>query len=70
MAAVPFPYGIDKATDASLPRVGFTPMQVPDVYDPDHQRRLIAELTRALANADMAYRQIERRLRALEGETP
>lgn len=70
MSTIPFPYGTNKATDARLPRVGFTPMPVPDTYDPDHQRRLIAELTRALGVADMALRQMERRLRALEGDTP
>lgn len=70
MSTIPFPYGTRKDTDARLPRSGFVPLSVPNVYDPDHQRRLIAELTRALGVMDMALRQMERRLRALEGDTP
>ena len=69
-ATVPFPYGTDKAADPRLPRAEFTPGQVPESYDPEYQRRLVAEMARCFNALDMAVAQIERRLRIIEETLP
>ena len=69
-STVPFPYGTDKATGSRLPRVEFTPGQVPETYDPEYQRRFVAELARSFNAVDMALAQIERRLRVIEETLP
>jgi hypothetical protein len=66
MSAIPFPYGMDKVTGARIPRVEFRPPQTKDVYDPQDQRREMAEIARCFRAADDGFRQIERRLKALE----